>query len=1001
MDEDLYDEFGNYIGPELGSDESDASEDEESEEEVERQEPMRGGMDVEDGGDAWGAGVRDRERLLTAGAGEAEEEAKEDYSQAIVLHEDKKYYPDAEEVYEGVETLVQDEDAQAITEPIIAPVRQKVFSVLEKEIPRTTYSPSYLAALMERPELIRNVAVVGHLHHGKTAFLDLLVQQTHEQPWSPHKEVRYTDSRKDEQQRGLSIKSTPVSLVLPDSAGKSYLLHVMDTPGHVNFSDEVTAALRVADAAVVVVDAVEGLMLNTERVLKHAVQERLPVLVVINKVDRLVAELKLPPADAYHKLSHTLQEVNAVLARVAPNGGPGGQPYRVSPELGTVCFASARDDWCFSLSSFASLYAARHPGLPARAFARRLWGDWYHDERTGAFARKPPHAGAPRTFVQFVLEPLYKLYAQVLGEEPATLARTLGSLGVRIRKSELHLDPRPLLRLVLRRFFGSAAGFVDMVSRHGPSPVAAGRARCEHAYTGSQESAEGAAMRACDARGPLMVNVVKLYAGVDGSEFLALGRVLSGTVRRGQVVRVLGESYTAEDGEDVAEREVVSVSVGQARYRIDLNRAPAGNWVLLGGVDATIVKTATLVDPADESAAGACIFRPLRFNTHSAVKLAVEPLNPSDLPKMLDGLRKVNKTYPLLTTRVEESGEHVLVGTGELYLDCVMHDLRVMYAGVEVKVADPAVSFCETVEDTSSLKCFAETPNRKNKLTMIAEPLDAGLAADIEAGAVRLDWPAPRVRGFFQARYRWDALAARSVWAFGPTADGPNVLVDDTLAGEVDKELLGTVRDAVVQGFRWGCREGPLCDEPVRNVKFKLLDASVSTQRLMRGDGQVIPTARRVAYSAFLVAAPRLMEPVLYVEIQAPADTVSAVFTVITRRRGHVVHDAPKPGTPLYLVHAFLPAIESFGFETDLRVHTQGQAFCLQVFDHWANVPGDPLDRSIELHPLEPAPPPHLARDFMIKTRRRKGLSEDVSAAKFFDDPMLLELSKAELQGIL
>ena len=79
-----------------------------------------------------------------------------------------------------------------------------------------------------------------------------------------------------------------------------------------------------------------------------------------------------------------------------------------------------------------------------------------------------------------------------------------------------------------------------------------------------------------------------------------------------------------------------------------------------------------------------------------------------------------------------------------------------------------------------------------------------------------------------------------------------------------------------------------------------------------------------------------------------------------------------------------------------LTVHTQGQAFCTQVFDHWSIVPGDPLDKSIVLRPLEPSPPPELARDFMIKTRRRKGLSEDVSISKYFDDPMLLELAKQE-----
>lgn len=136
------------------------------------------------------------------------------------------------------------------------------------------------------------------------------------------------------------------------------------------------------------------------------------------------------------------------------------------------------------------------------------------------------------------------------------------------------------------------------------------------------------------------------------------------------------------------------------------------------------------------------------------MKLAIEPINPSELPKMLDSLRKVNKSYPLLTTRVEESGEHVVLGTGELYLDSVMHDMRKVFGEIDIKVADPVVSFCETVVETSTLKCFAQTPNQRwailstyfikfsfrNKLTMIAEPLEKGLAEDIENEVVSTSW---------------------------------------------------------------------------------------------------------------------------------------------------------------------------------------------------------------------------------------------------------------------
>lgn len=145
--------------------------------------------------------------------------------------------------------------------------------------------------------------------------------------------------------------------------------------------------------------------------------------------------------------------------------------------------------------------------------------------------------------------------------------------------------------------------------------------------------------------------------------------------------------------------------------------------------------------------------------------------------------------------------------------------------------------FCETVVETSSLKCFAETPNKKNKLTMIAEPLEKGLAEDIENENVQIDWNKKKLGEFFQTKYDWDLLAARSIWAFGPDNTGPNILVDDTLPSEVDKGLLNSVKDSIVQGFQWGTREGPLCEEPIRNTKFKILDAVIANEPLHRGGG--------------------------------------------------------------------------------------------------------------------------------------------------------------------
>ena len=274
-----------------------------------------------------------------------------------------------------------------------------------------------------------------------------------------------------------------------------------------------------------------------------------------------------------------------------------------------------------------------------------------------------------------------------------------------------------------------------------PTPSAAAYGKVARSYTGAINTSIAKSMVECDPNGTLMIHVTKLYAnGISnisasnnspataataGETFAALGRVYSGSIKAGDKVKVLGEAYSPEDDEDVAYAVVKSVSIPRGRYKTEITVAKAGAWVLLDGIDASIAKTATITssggnssDEEDEIR----IFSPLKFSQvggESVMKLSVEPLKPAELPKMVEGLRRISKAYPMAVTRVEESGEHVVFGTGELYLDCIMHDLRHVYSNIEVKVADPVVSFRETVVDTSTMKCFAEVSFRSCVISFI------------------------------------------------------------------------------------------------------------------------------------------------------------------------------------------------------------------------------------------------------------------------------------------
>ena len=961
MDEDpfeLYDEFGNYIGP---------SEDQ-------RRHEQNGNIEIDEQEEA--EFVREQEERV-------EEEQ-------IVLYEDKKYYPEMEEVYRGVEVLIEEEDAQAITDPL---VKEKIEKKIDLRIPqpRTVYSQQFLIDMLKNPSSIRNVALIGTLHHGKTQMLDTLLSQALEQRVARN----FTDSRQDEIDRKISLKATPLTLVLPDSQDKSHLLNIIDTPGHPDFFDEVICGLRLSDGAVLVVDCIEGCMLGTERLIQHVVHEQIPLCVVLNKVDRLVLELKIPPNDAYLKLKHTIEELNLML-RDATSHLPFEKKaeYHLSPLKGNVLFASNDCEFIFSLESFASQYCQVYPNMNPKTFTKLLWGDFYFNREEKKFAREPVKGSNKRAFVEFIMEPLYKIIAHTISHEKDQLAPILKQLGVYLKADDYRLSTRELLRRVCSLFFGPSKCFLDMVTRFTPSPKEGAAFHIQKYYTGSRETQVFQQMLKLDIDGPCVIEIIKMYNQKDCKGFDCLGRVACGVVKKNMQVKVLGEKYSLLDEEDSAVKTITGLALLCGRFSVPINEAYPGNWVLIEGVDQTISKTATLVSiDAREQVE---IFRPLKFVSPPICKLSIEPVVPSDLPKMLEGLRRVSKAYPLLSTKVEESGEHLIVGSGELYLDSVMQDLRLVYGDVEVKVSDPCVTFAETALDTSSLKCISQTPNKMNKLTMIAEPLDKGLDVDIELEHINLDNPSQSNR-FLRERYNWDILSAQSLWAFGPDATtGPNVFLDDSLPGETNKLLLGELKEGLIQGFQWGCKEGPLCEEPMRGVKFKLLQAEISPKPFDRIPGQIIPTTRRTCYASYLMANPRLLEPQLLAEVLCTGDCLPAVYNVLNRRRGHLVKESARPGSPLFTVRASVPALDAYGFETDLRCHTLGQAFSLSYFDCWTLLPGDPLDKTIQLKILEPSPPPHLAREVLVKMRRRKGLNQDLSILNYFDDPNIIDLLKAD-----
>lgn len=569
-----------------------------------------------------------------------------------------------------------------------------------------------------------------------------------------------------------------------------------------------------------------------------------------------------------------------------------------------------------------------------------------------------------RGFCQFVLGPIYKLIRGCVGgpDKREALHRHLEQLGIDI--TDASEEGEGLIKRVMANFLPLPDALMDAIATHLPSSVVAQKYRMEALYAGPIDDECALAISLCDKDGPLMLYVANLAPSThEENRFYAFGRVFSGTLVAGQQVRILGPDDRPGQKGVIKVKDIERLLVAGHGRLEETDAVSAGNLVYLAGhflVDSSTITSSPTAHP----------FKPIR-KPLPVVHQSIQPNNPADLPKVIEALRKMSRTHLDGGAAMDErTGELVVSGMSERHLEMLLGPLARDLAAVGVGFARssvPAISLRETVVARSSQTCMAKSPNKHTRLWMTAEPLPAGLADAIESGSFNTS--ADRAALSSQL-HTWEVLDARRIWCWGPDGRGPNAMSEEF---KYPLQYVGEIRGLVEQTFQWGTREGALCEEPLRGVRFKLVDFVLTTDAIHRGAGQLIPAGRRVLRAAQLDSRPRLMEPVYLVETHARQSDIDVVTTIIAERRGQVMLSSACDGGGMCRVKAYLPVVESFGFASALRQAT-GRPAGECVFDHWQMVEGDPL----QAHST--------AAELMLAVRRRKGLKEEIPSLDTYLD---------------
>lgn len=692
-----------------------------------------------------------------------------------------------------------------------------------------------LLSILRDKRSIRNIGIIAHIDHGKTTLTDLLLARAGLIPYSLAGEARVLDYLEEEQRRGITIKAASISLTY-NIDGRAYLINLVDTPGHVDFTGRVTRALRVVDGAVVLVDAVEGIMAQTEVVTRQALSERVKPILFINKIDRLIRELRLSADEIRERVSHIIQEFNSL--------------------IDLYCEPEFRDEWKISVSK----------GDVAIGSALHKWGL------------------TPKMTVEKGIK-----FSDIIG---------MYSNGGWQELQEVIPLHEAILRMVIERI---------------PSPVEAQKYRIPKIWKGNLSSEVGRAMLECDPNGPVTICVAGVK--VDPREgLIATGRIFSGKIEDGDKVFLLGAGR---------ECTVHHVSVYMGAFREHIGYMDSGNIVAFSGLE-PLRAGETLIDPAHRG--DMVPFERIQYVSEPVVVVSVEPKNPGDLQRLLDALNILSIEDPNLTVTINrETGEYLLSGIGELHLEIAVKSISEIEPGLEVLVSRPMISYRESVSSVGDV-FTANSPNGLNQVSVRVRPLDEH-SQGLSHGKIIL------------------------------ADENRNILVD--LTGS--NLLYGECLEAAIDGFRWVCRSGPLCGEPMRNLVAELVSLHLHDEPSQSGYAQIMPAVRRAIVGSILTANPILLEPIYGIQVSAPSDRIGDIINLIVRRRGKIslVEDRGL----FSIINGFIPVTESFGLSEEMRAVSSGRAFWQNYFSHWERVPEEHMAhviRSLRLRKGLPTEPPKM-----------------------------------------
>ncbi|KAJ3438088.1 translation elongation factor-related [Anaeramoeba flamelloides] len=731
------------------------------------------------------------------------------------------------------------------------------------------------------------------------------------------------------------------------SISKEFILHLLNADLHQSSIHGLVSTLSLCDGIIITINCL------TEPILiKNEMKKIIPIL----------SRFKLQPIfffdsfetlfssdpdlnEIYDKLRSYVDALNEVISTT------GFQDFntKVDPTKGNILFGQYEDHWAFSIVSFSKMYAKKF-GINEDKMTNKLWNDIAFDAKKKKFIKLKAtvnNKSLKRCFIQFILEPIYKIYQLKFDKDVSLIKTMMKRIGLKEPQNCNNWNNLRFYKYLMKNWLPLTELFFNTIVFQIPSPKDAQKLKNNELYTGPLSDNFSQAIQRCKTNNPLIISLPKIIPSTNTHDVFLFGRILSGTIALNDSVYF---SFTEKTNRGIVLKkkkiEITKLYKIDGYQLIKIEKLHCGNLIAL-----RIPKTLHNYDILSISSEKECFPIKNFYQVDNSVSSKVLIKHANILPNLYSDCIFLSRIDRMIKLKRGKRGAIKFNFYNLSHMEKTLKKLKKKWENMQLIISDPQPIYREIVTKKSikitkilSNNTNNEDNNENNSITISCEPLDKKYYSDIKKSKLFIKEINNNLDQYFIENHNWETNESKKIWSFGENYQNTNLLMNLCNSNNNNNKI-NEIKEFVLESFNSLMKKGPLCNEEMMGVQINIESINLPKKKTV-SNKKIIEIIRSAMEECVLLSKPTLVEPINTCVIITPKNQTENVYNTIRQVNGELIEHIKDQ--KFDILSFLIPQRYSSDIRKKIRSNTKGMAFSEITEHHWQKINDDPYDTNLD-----------------------------------------------------